>query len=799
MTGPLPAKSGRSSDSGSGWVFSQLHIPRPITPEQVDALLLRVAADRAAPPLVFEARAEHGQLTQHLVGTPAEHVVWVRRSLRHLLPGLQLDGLTPNPDADDAVAGDITTTIATAEQADAEVVGNDLQPRQPVERAVRVRLRPRTYALATDRAELTAISILSALDARLEPGERLVVQILLGKRVSPKHLPKDLPDPAQPWWQLLLRGTVQATKPVRDQIDTKTGQHGFGAIIRIGTTADTPDRRQQLCIGVLGALSTAADRGSYLDLRFEPAKNLNQPRLPWRWPLHLGASELTGLLGWPLGDRDELPGMPPLHPKPLRVPAGVCRTERLFASPAAPGPKAPVGIADRDITAHLIAVGPTGAGKSTVLVNLIAADIAAGRPVVVIDPKWQLIRDVIETAIPEERVDDVVIIDPSQIHTGRVVGVNPLNVGDRDPDVVIDGLTAVLKEVFHDGWGPRSEDIIHSGLLTLARVGATRRTPFTMMDLPRLLTDDAFRRSIIGVVADDPGLGSFWSSYLAMSPGAQAQAIAAPLNKLRQYLLRPSLRAILGQPEPTFRLRDVFRTNKIVLVPLNEFLIGPITAQLLGSLIVAETWSATMERATERSPTDHPASVVVDEVQQYLHLPVSIDDALTRSRSFGVGWALAHQHRGQIPASTLAAIDSNAKNKIFFKPLDPSDATAFARQAPELQAVDFMQLGKHQVYANLISDGTPTGWALLNTMGPPTSTGLGDRIRQRAAEQYASPIPGRTPPSNHDSMTADATEPRGNGIGNSDGLDGLDGSDRMDADTEAPTQQRPGRTKRRRP
>ena len=703
----------RSIDPGEGWAFSQLHLPRPLEVEQVDAMLLRMAADRAAPPLVFEARAEHARLVQHLVGAPVEHVVWVQRTLRHLLPGLDIDGMD--------------------------------SPRLPVERSVRVRVRPRAFALSTERAEITSVSLLSALDARLEDAERLVVQVVLGRRVMPKHLPKEVPDPTQPWWQLVTQGEVPAVKPVRDQVDTRSGQHGFAAVVRIGVAAKTPDRRQQLVIGVLGALSTAEDRGTYMDLTFEAAARLNVPRLPWRWNLHLGATELSGLLGWPLGERD-LPGVAPLHPRPLRVPEKVNRTERLFAVPGAPGPTAPVGIAARDITAHLLAMGPTGVGKSTVLLNLVAADISARRPVLVIDPKWQLIRDIIERAIPRGRIDDVVVIDPAEASTGKVVGFNPLNVGDRDPDVVIDGLVAVLKEVFHDGWGPRTEDIIHSALLTLARVGATRKTPFTMLDLPRLLADEKFRRSVIGEVTVDPGLGSFWSGYLAMSPGAQAQAIAAPMNKLRQYLLRPSLRAILGQADPAFRLRDVFQDNKVVLVPLNEALIGPITAQLLGSLIVAETWSATLERANEDDPASKPASVVIDEVQQYLHLPVSIDDALSRSRSYGVGWHLAHQHRAQLPNSTRAAVDSNAKSKIVFQPLDPDDAAAMAKQAPDLQAVDFLSLGQYQAYANLTSGGSPAGWALVRTLPPPEPTGLGDQIRNCSRERYASPVPHTTGP-----------------------------------------------------
>lgn len=707
----------------AAWVFSQLHLPRPLESEQVEALLLRLAADRAAPPIVFEARAEHGQPVQHLIGSPPEHVVWIQRTLRDLLPGLDVDGIRTS--------------------------------RQPVQRSVRLRLRPRSLALTTDRAETVSLALLSALDARLVTNERVVLQLVIGPRRAPQHLPRDMADPTQPWWQLISQGSLDAPKPIRTQVDARLGQHGFAATVRIGASAETPDRRHQLMIGVLGALSTAQDRGTYFDLTFEPARRLNEPKLPWRWPLRLGATELSGLLTWPLGER-ELPGVPPLHPRPLRVPASVCRTERIFAIPAAPGPAQPIGIAASDITSHLITTGPTGSGKSTLLESLIRADVEAGRPVLVVDPKRQLVDDVIERSIPAKRTDDVIIIDPADVTAhGRVVGFNPLDVGDRDPDVVVDGLVAVLKAVFHDGWGPRTEDVVHSGLLTLARTGSERGDPFTLLDLPRLLTDERFRSSLIGHVRHDPGLGSFWAWYLALSPGAQAQAIAAPLNKLRQYLLRPSLRAILGQQRPNFRLRDMFTENKIVLVPLNEALIGPLTSQLLGSLVVAEAWSATLERAKERDPGNRPATVVIDEVQQYLHLPTSIDDALSRSRSLGVGWHLAHQHRAQLPPSTRAAIDSNAKSKVVFRPLDPDDASAMAKQAPELQAIDFLSLGQFQAYANLTVHGAPAGWALVRTLPPPAPTGLAQQIRSASRQRFAAPVEPSTAPSR------EAGEPQG--------------------------------------
>lgn len=68
-----------------------------------------------------------------------------------------------------------------------------------------------------------------------------------------------------------------------------------------------------------------------------------------------------------------------------------------------------------DALQHLHLIGPTGSGKSALLSGLIAADIAAGRSVVVIEPKLDLIADVL-TRIPRSRLDEVVLIDPTDTH-----------------------------------------------------------------------------------------------------------------------------------------------------------------------------------------------------------------------------------------------------------------------------------------------------------------------------------------------------------------------------------------------
>lgn len=682
-------------------VFARLYPPRPLDPKTVEDLLLRLAVDQPGALIALEVRAVPGEGISYWLGASAEHLRWVRRTFHDLLPGL------------------ITDKRPTAS-------------RLPVATSARVRVRPPGLALSSEQPELATRTLLSALNAKLLVGEHLVVQLLLGPRRAARHERGDAIDPHQPWWDALAHGTGQASVVVRKQMAERQHQPGFATSIRFGVRAASAERRGQLLAGLLGGFGTAKSPGVHVDLIKDKPSSLDQAIPPARWGMAPAAAELVGLLAWPLGDQ-ELPGLPPLHPKLLPLTHALTETSRVFGISNVPGDRRPLGISPADSLFHLIALGPTGSGKTTALLHLIKADIEAGRPVIVIDPKRQLIDDVIDTAVPKERIDDVVILDPA---SAQPPGFNPLDVGDRDPDVVVDGLLAVFSAVFKDGWGPRTQDIINSGLLTLARVGKTRSQSFTLLDLPRLFTDQAFRTSVIGQVADDPGLGEFWAWFESLRPAGQANAVAAPLNKIRQYILRPSLRRILGQSSPKFRLRDAFRGNKIVLIPLNEGLIGPVTAQLLGSLIVAETWAATLERAAEASPTSRPASVFVDELQNYLNLPTSLGDALSTSRSMGVSWNVAHQFRAQLPPEMRAAIDSNARNKIIFGPLNPDDARDMARQAPELEALDFLSLGRYTAYSTVVVDAESQPWCSIATLPPPAHTGLGDHIRTASQTTY---------------------------------------------------------------
>ncbi|MEV7874175.1 hypothetical protein [Microbacterium sp. NPDC089188] len=702
--------------------WQQLHFPQPFDHVEALGLLQRLAADESRGPVVFEARAEAGVI-RHLLGASDVTRSAVGSVLRRLMPGAVLTEL-------DA-------------------------PRVQVERAGRVRIRQRNLGLALDASGAALRALFAALSQATGKGDVLVLQVILGASVPPQPTPASPVDPNLSLFDLVTSGARPAPSEVRADMRSKLGQYRFRAIIRLGVTAASPVRRRLLVHGMLAALRQLQSGSTRIDLVSDRPELVDDAIIPARKPLRLTAEEALSVLGWPTGEA-ALPGMPPIHPRRLAPPAGITPpAERVFALTSAPGPNLPVGVNIQDAMRHTHVMGPNGTGKSTVLLNLIAADIAAGRSVVVIDAKRDLAMDTL-TVIPPHRSGDVIVLDP--VASGPVVGLNPLaGAGDEGP-LIADRLLAVFRGLFPSVFGPRTSDAIHAALLTLVE-----KDDSTLADLPRLLSDDRFRRTYTGGITD-PSLAGFWAQYEAATPGARAAMVGPILTRLRQFLLRPSIRAVLDQPAPRFNLVDLFTKPRILVVPLNRGLLGPVAAELVGSLIVSQLWQLTLARAGVPKEQRTPVSVFLDEAQMFVKHESDLGEALEQSRSMGVAWHLAHQHRSQMPPSLLAGIGANTRNKIQFQ-ADPADAAAVTKHS-SLSPEDVMKLPPFHVYVDLLARGTQTGWFSAVTLPPPVAISDPEQIIAESRARYGrdDTPPSATPaapssPSGSGSPAAEAPEP----------------------------------------
>lgn len=683
-----------------GMVWRQLHWPQPLDAAQAVAVLRAWATDQRSPRLVLEARAAPGELRYQL-GMPFGAQASIERRLTTVLPGVQI------------------TELSTA--------------RSPVLMAGRLKLSTQHRALRSDDPEATVRAVLGAL-THVGRGEQLVVQVVLGPRRIPLAVATNSPSSVvAPLWQVAWHGngrTIDGEK--RTALRNKVSEPGFACTVRLGVIASRPARQREMLVNLTSALRTSEAAGVQLRLVPEPVPKLNAGRAPWFWPLRLNVVELINLLAWPIGDGD-LPGQPAAHPKLLPPAPGTTGNGRTVARATAPGVTANLTLDARDALHHLHVLGPTGTGKSTLLVGLIAQDMEDGRAVVVVDPQGDLVRDVLER-VPDARRDDVVVLDPSD--AAAPVGLNPLQAHGRNPEVVADGLLAVFKSLYGDAIGPRSQDILHACLLTLAYRGGA-----SLVMLPLLLTNTGFRRSLTQhAQRDDPiALGPFWAWYEGLSEAERQAAVAPVMNKLRPWLIRPSLRNVLGQRRPKLSMGRALAERRIVLVSLSQGLLGPEGAALLGSLVVAELWQATVERAAIAKDRRHPVMVYLDEFSAFLHLPTDLADALARSRGYGVSYTLAHQFLSQLPPAMRSAVLANTRSRVCFQ-LAHDDALTVARTHPELTADDFTALGRYEVYASLFAVGHVTPYASGRTLAPSASSSNPDLLRQLSRKRYGQPL-----------------------------------------------------------
>ncbi len=443
---------------------------------------------------------------------------------------------------------------------------------------------------------------------------------------------------------------------------------------------------------------------------------------------YLSIAEVAAVIGWPM-DAPDLPGLELGAAKRLVPSLGLPRAGRILGTSNFGGVARPVAISPSASTRGLYVLGPTGTGKTSLIKNLVRDDLAAGRGLAVIETNGDLVQDLLDL-IPPERIKDVVLIDPTD--PDYAVGFNPF-AGSDDASLVADQLGELFQRLWKAYWGPRTGQLAHMGLLTLAR-----RHGSTLLDLPRLFLDERFRGEVVADLDDPVGLEPDWRWYAHLPEREKATVIAPLLNKVRAFTARPSIRAIMGQAKPQTSMRAIMAERKILLVYLPKGLIGSETATLLGCLILTSLWQAATERAGLPIAERHPFGLYVDEVQDFASAPIPWDEMFAQGRKYGLALTVAHQNLDQLDRELREVLLANARSKAVFA-LSTTDAKVMERLfAPSLTAADLQALDAHSVAALVaLDDGGSARPVTLSTPPPPPSAGSAEQVRRSSRQHYA--------------------------------------------------------------
>jgi DNA helicase HerA-like ATPase len=353
------------------------------------------------------------------------------------------------------------------------------------------------------------------------------------------------------------------------------------------------------------------------------------------------------------------------------------------------------GIRLQDRFSHIYAIGKTGVGKTTLLLNMAIDDVYKGYGVCLIEPHGDACLKLLEQ-IPEDRKKDIVYFDATNL--AHPTGLNPLHGVPADQrHLVASELVLAFKKIWQDSWGPRLEYILRYCLLTLLEYPTA-----TLLDITPLLLDQRYR-NIILQFTDDPSILSFWINEFARYPASlRADAIMPILNKAGVFNSNKVLRGIVGR-EQGIDIEEIMNSGKILVCNLSKGIIGEDVSQILGSLITTGIQTAAMRRAMIQESERSPYMVFIDECHSFI--TNSFANMLSEVRKYKIGLFLTHQYLEQLPEDVRSGVLGNVGTTICFR-LSAKDGETMEHEFyPVCNRQDFVTIGRFNVYVKLLIDG----------------------------------------------------------------------------------------------
>jgi hypothetical protein len=354
------------------------------------------------------------------------------------------------------------------------------------------------------------------------------------------------------------------------------------------------------------------------------------------------------------------------------------------------------GIKRVDRRRHMYIIGKSGVGKSKLQELMIRQDIAYGHGVCVIDPHGELIEDILNF-IPEERIEDVCIIDPGDVEFPS--SFNPLsNIDPTFKHQLTQGLIEVLRKQFGSNWTPRLEHVFRFTVLALLDYPHA-----TMRGMISMLTDRNYRQKVVEYIQDDM-VKRFWAIEFAdWSEKFDTDAIIPLVNKLGQFLSDPMLRNIFGQKENKIDIEKLMNEQKILLINLSKGKIGEENSSFFGSMFLTKIKQAGMARAKLEPKDREDFYLYVDEFQNIV--TDTFENILSEARKYGINLVIAHQYIAQLLPKVQQAVLGNVGSIVTFR-VGGDDATKLKPEfAPVFDVKDMINLGVGEFYIKMTIDG----------------------------------------------------------------------------------------------
>ena len=473
--------------------------------------------------------------------------------------------------------------------------------------------------------------------------------------------------------------------------EKKVARPLYAAVVRVLIRAGDFDRVIQLARDLAGSLRVFAHpSGNELiplqndDYPFEEHIEDVLRRQTRRTGMILNSDELNGFVHLP-STAVRSPVFQRQTTKTKAAPAIVRQRGLLLGTNDHAGETVEVRLSAEQRTRHTHIIGASGTGKSTLLFNLIQQDIENGEGVAVLDPHGDLI-DRILGIIPKARIDDVVLVDPSDEQYS--VGFNILSAhSDLEKNLLASDLVAVFERL-STTWGDQMNSVLQNAIL--AFLESDRRG--TLADLRSFLIEPAFRNEFLKSVKDSEVIYYWQKSFPHLSGN---KSIGSILTRLDTFLAKKPIRHMVSQPENRLDFAQIMDSGKIFLAKLPEGLLGKENSYLLGTLMVSKFQQMAMSRQAQQIAARRDFWIYIDEFANFI--TPSMAEILSGARKYRIGLTLAHHELHQLQRSpeVASAVMSHPFTRVVFRVGD-DDAKRLAEGFSYFEAKDLRNLDTGQ-------------------------------------------------------------------------------------------------------
>ena len=504
----------------------------------------------------------------------------------------------------------------------------------------------------------------------------------------------------EPWRNSILQSVANASgedlfpdfPELTKNAKAKVSRPLFAVVVRAAIQARTDDRILEISRTIAGALAVYSNPDGN---ELMPLENNQYPPDAHELDVLCRQSRRRGMIL----NVDELISLCHLPSASVREPKLKRETQKTKAAPemvqkkdglllginSHAGKETEVRLDTTQRIQHGWIIGASGCGKSTLLFNSVKQMIDEGQGVAIIDPHGDLAERII-SGIPKHRIDDVILVDPSD--PDYSVGFNVLSAhSELEKSLLASDLCSVFERLSRS-WGDQLGAVLHNGLNAFLE----SHEGGTLADLQKFLIEPTFRSEFLKTV-DDPQVLYYWKKVFPQLSGNKS--IGPVLTRLSNFLDQKAVRCMVTQKENRLDFAQIMDTGKIFIAKLAQGQIGNENAFLLGSFFVSKFQQLAMSRQAQAANQRKEYFLVIDEFHNVM--TPSMAQILNGARKYKLGLVLCHQELWQLQTepAVASAVLANPYTRICFRVGD-DDARKLANGFSSFDSKDIQHLPNFQ-------------------------------------------------------------------------------------------------------